>query len=92
MNPSDTLTFSNPGDVPRQFTANIPSPGGLSKDGTIGVYNLVKEYPVRGGTRRVLDDISFEVRPGEKIDPSSSHEHEIQACISEIYTCFSAGA
>lgn len=26
------------------------------------------------------------------VDPSSSHEHEIQACISEIYTCFSAGA
>jgi len=33
----------------------------------VGAFDLVKEYPVHGGMRRVLDGITFTIRRGEKI-------------------------
>ncbi|MGO4448425.1 ABC transporter ATP-binding protein [Phyllobacterium sp. TAF24] len=62
-----TIVFKDSDGVPQQFTTNVPAQEGLSKNGVVGAYNLVKEYPIHGGTRRVLDNINFEVRAGEKI-------------------------
>jgi len=47
-----------------------PSPSGFEAgdgDRAIRIRNLVKEYHTPIGLRRVLDGVSFEVRPGEKI-------------------------
>ncbi len=39
----------------------------VKTDHRISLTNIVKEYHTQLGTRRVLDNISFDLRPGEKI-------------------------
>jgi capsular polysaccharide transport system ATP-binding protein len=39
----------------------------VQTDHRISLTNIVKEYHTQLGTRRVLDNISFDLRPGEKI-------------------------
>ncbi len=39
----------------------------IPRQGVIEAIDVTKSYPVKGGTRRVLDGISFTVRPGEKL-------------------------
>ncbi|MFB9948279.1 ABC transporter ATP-binding protein [Rhizobium puerariae] len=60
-------------DIPASLAQFPPAPvsaaksGALEAEGGIIVSNLVKEYPVHGRMRRVLDGISFKVGRGEKI-------------------------
>ncbi|MEI4483101.1 MULTISPECIES: ATP-binding cassette domain-containing protein [Phyllobacterium] len=63
MSTEGTITFHGGKDgLPPSLAASRPA-----KTGAVSVRNIIKEYPMNGGTRRVLDDISFEVKAGEKI-------------------------
>lgn len=58
-----TLTFHGKDGLTGPAFPEVPPFG----NGVVSVRNVVKEYPMNGGTRRVLDDISFDVKAGEKI-------------------------
>jgi capsular polysaccharide transport system ATP-binding protein len=47
------------------MTAAIPSQ--KATPSVVAIRELIKDYPINGGTKRVLDGINFEVRRGEKI-------------------------
>jgi capsular polysaccharide transport system ATP-binding protein len=57
--------------LPKSGLERLPTPySGQNAFGAgkqIAVHNLVKEYHTQIGLRRVLDDVSFSIRPGEKI-------------------------
>ena len=57
MNTGGTLTLSGENGIPMPSMRPVPAKGGV-----VSVRNIVKEYPMNGGTRRVLDDISFDVK------------------------------
>jgi capsular polysaccharide transport system ATP-binding protein len=58
--PSLSQLVSSEAQVPKNLEPE-------QEDGIVGVFNLVKEYEVNGRMHRVLDDVTFKVRRGEKI-------------------------
>src|SRR4051794_35224944 len=56
-----TLVASRTALPPEGAEAGLGRPGGA----LLQVQNLVVEFPTRRGTLRALDDISFEIAPGE---------------------------
>jgi capsular polysaccharide transport system ATP-binding protein len=62
MMDNGTISFKNTNGLPLISGGTAPAGTGM-----VSARNIVKEYPVNSGSRRVLDDINFTVRAGEKI-------------------------
>lgn len=61
-----TRDLESPGDAPGDASAR-PAAGTTAAERSIDVVNIIKEYHTEIGVRRVLDNISFRVRKGEKL-------------------------